>query len=176
MSFAASFVLGGFVFSFIEYAHHRYGGHSGAMGSRIRASHKAHHRDPMEGGVTYPTKLRQRIPLVALGSAIVGLIALPAGVIHSACVTGGAIAAYAYSEWFHHRMHHRAPRNRFERWMWRYHYVHHFRDPRTNYGFTSPLWDFVLGTARVERSVRVPASRIPEWNEAIPGFEPYEPR
>jgi len=122
----------------------------------------AHHADPSEGGVGLWAKYRQRAPVVGLGLFVVGGPAFPVfGWVGGLAYLGGLFAGYLWSEAFHHAIHHRAPRNRWEAWMWRYHYVHHWKDPTSNYGFTSPLWDAVFRTYRSVSEVRVPDTQLP---------------
>ncbi|MCA9562914.1 MAG: sterol desaturase family protein [Myxococcales bacterium] len=157
MSAVLWFGLGVLGYTFIEYGHHRWGGHEKLMGQRILDSHRYHHRDPKEGGVSYPTKLAQRAPLVIGVAGTLGAIFMLAlGFRAGGLITAGLVSGYGYSEWFHHRMHHRPPKGVVARWMWKHHYVHHFVDPSVNYGFTSPLWDYVFFTRRDVDSVPVP--------------------
>lgn len=166
----AGLVLGLFGYSFIEYAHHRWGGHT-RWSPRLRRSHQAHHQDPREGGVRLVEKYRQRAPLVLLVGVLLGMpiaLLLPSALALSTFV--GLLTGYAYSEWFHHRMHHARPRSAVARWLWRYHYVHHFVDPTVNHGFTSPLWDLILRTYRPMDHVAIPRKLAPPWTEDVPGF------
>jgi dihydroceramide fatty acyl 2-hydroxylase len=164
---AADVLAGVLGMSFIEYAHHRWGGHATWMGRRVLESHGAHHRDPREGGVTYAQKLRQRLPLVVgVTSVLVAALWPAAGGAHAGRIALGLLGGYAYTEWYHHRMHHRAARGRFGRWMRRHHYVHHFVDARVNFGFTTPLWDWLLGTARDARAQ--PAEPVARRAKAAP--------
>ena len=172
----ALLALGVLGYSYVEYAHHVYGGHHKKMGEELYRSHQNHHLDPMEGGVSFPEKLRQRAPLVGKAAAA---MAAGLGPLMGARRTGwfmaGMLGVYVYSEWFHHTMHHRGPQNAFEDFMWRYHYIHHFRDSKKNIGFTSPLWDFVMGTADTESPVAVPKSKIPKnWPRDVAGIEVRE--
>lgn len=166
-----AFGVGAVGFSLIEYLHHRYGGHVKGWGKALYISHQRHHGDPPEGGVTYREKLRQRFPLVLKASAGISATLFPVlGRSTTTWMMAGLLGGYAYSEWFHHTMHHRAPRNEVERWMWRYHYIHHFENSKVNFGFTSPFWDYVFGTAAMKSDVTVPANKIPDWPADIPGF------
>ncbi len=147
------------VATLLEYVHHRWGGHARALGERVRTSHQLHHGDPLEGGVGYGEKLRQRAPLIAGASAV--LLAGAAAIFgprHAAVVILGVLAGYAYIEGYHHRMHHRPPTTAFGRWMRRHHHLHHFVDSRANYGFSSPLWDVVFRTRRDGRGL--PSGRV----------------
>ncbi|MEZ4448663.1 MAG: sterol desaturase family protein [Nannocystaceae bacterium] len=168
----ASLILGAFAFTLIEYVHHWHGGHLGLFGARVRRSHQAHHRDPLEGGVRLATKYRQRAPLVlGVAAGIGGALALIVGPAAAALISAGMIGGYLHSERFHHAIHHRAPRGAWERFMWRYHYIHHFREGAANIGFTSPLWDLVFRTARWDRSVVVPERAVSPFAAEVPGVE-----
>ncbi|MEM7151931.1 MAG: sterol desaturase family protein [Myxococcota bacterium] len=168
---AGWWALGVLGFTFIEYVHHRHGGHLRKMGPRVLSSHRDHHADPLDGGATYVDKLRYRAPLV-LGVLVV--LAVPAlallGAWAGSWLSAGLLSGYLYSEWFHNRMHHVPPRGPWARFMARYHYVHHFVDPSVNYGFTSPLWDFVFGTAKLEAKVSVPRTMAPRGMTERDGF------
>jgi sterol desaturase/sphingolipid hydroxylase (fatty acid hydroxylase superfamily) len=167
----ASGGLGVLAFSLVEYLHHRIGGHRKRLGS-LYVSHQRHHGDPTEGGVTYGEKVRQRAPLVigVLGVIGAGTIAF-VGIARGAPFLGGMLAGYLFSEWYHHRMHHRPPTTRVGAWLRRYHYVHHFVDTRANFGFTTPLWDYVFGTARVMDRVTVSARKAAGGVVDTPGVE-----
>ncbi len=170
MSWLGASILGLLCFSFLEYVHHRHAGHLRWFGRRLFDAHMAHHRDPREGGVSFPEKMRQRAPLVVVLSVALFLLAWPwGGVAHAVVFTKAAVLGYVYSEWFHHTMHHRAPRTRFERWMWLHHYAHHFADANANYGFTSPLWDYVFGTRNNITRVVVPDAQLPGPSELFTG-------
>ena len=159
MLYFAAGVLG---FTFIEYVHHRHGGHLRWMGEKVVSSHRAHHIDPLDGGATYLDKLRYRAPLVCGVCLVLGVpLVLALGGRDGGLVSAGLLAGYAYSEWFHNRMHQRAPRSRVGRWMWRFHYVHHYIDTDVNFGFSTPLWDYVFRTARTYDEVPVPHVMAP---------------
>ena len=166
------FGVGVLAYGFIEYAHHRWGGHTRWLVA-LRASHLAHHRDPQEGGVTFREKIAERAPLVGkvlAGFAVVCLVLFSVPV--AGAILAGMLGGYLHSEWFHHRMHHRWPGNAVGRFLWRHHYVHHFVDGTVNYGFTSPIWDLLLGTYRHVNEVQVPTRLVPPMTEAVDGIEP----
>jgi sterol desaturase/sphingolipid hydroxylase (fatty acid hydroxylase superfamily) len=164
--------LGGAVsLSLIEYLHHRVGGHTVHLGERLKEAHQAHHRDPQEGGVALRTKYRQRLPLVTVVGAVVAATSWLVfnGPIAMA-VLAGSMLGYLYSEGYHHHMHHRAPRTLIGAWLRRYHYVHHFVNPKVNYGFTSPVWDVVFGTYKAADIVTLPSDRVPADLDPGMGF------
>lgn len=164
--------IGILAFTLLEYVHHRHGGHLRRMGEQVLASHRNHHVDPLDGGADFAAKLRYRAPLVgavlgSLGALLVALL----GVRSGGLVSAGMLTGYVYSEWFHNRMHQRAPRSRVGRWMWRFHYVHHFVDKNVNFGFSTPLWDYVFGTARTYDEVPVPHVMAPRDMVEGQGFK-----
>ena len=163
--------LGAVGLSLIEYLHHRVGGHPSHLGQRLKESHLAHHRDPREGGVALATKYRQRLPLAAkvvAGIATTTFLAFDGPI--ALAVSTGAVLGYLYSEAYHHHMHHRPPRTRIGAWLRRYHYVHHFVNPRVNFGFTSPIWDVVFGTYQAAQTVTIPHDRVPDDLDPGMGF------
>jgi sterol desaturase/sphingolipid hydroxylase (fatty acid hydroxylase superfamily) len=118
--------------------------------------------DPLDGGANFAQKLRYRAPLVAcvllaLGAPLIALL----GPRNGRLVSAGLLAGYTYSEWLHNLMHQRAPRSRIDRRMWRFHHVHHFVDSDVNFGFSTPLWDYVFGTACTYDEFAVPRVMAP---------------
>lgn len=127
-----------------------YGLHRVLMHSRNRRLwellHQEHHQmRQMEDGAH--RLLHPAIPITLFvllswgGSAPAGLVA---GVL-------GFWAGYLAYELIHWTHHHptlalRLTRYRYFETRLRFHYDHHFRHPRANYGFTSALWDRVFGT------------------------------
>jgi sterol desaturase/sphingolipid hydroxylase (fatty acid hydroxylase superfamily) len=166
------FGCGLLVFSLIEYVHHRWGGHTKVLGAMLFNGHQDHHVDPHEAGKSYRDKLLHRLPLVlVLSCCLAVFFSVFLGGYRGWVVLGGIIVGYLYSEWFHHRMHHKLPSNSVERWLWRVHYIHHFSTTKKNYGFTSPIWDIIFGTYQHPSSnVPVPNSKVPRGLEFEKGF------
>lgn len=135
---AGGAVLGGlFLFSFIEYAAHRWLFH-GPIGA-FRAGHGRHHRNPM-GHDALPFFLP---PLFMGALAAAFALLLPLGY---AWLLAGAVAlgyaVYGSSHVLLHVHRFRQP------WLWRwqrFHDIHHDH-PRFNFGVTTGLWDVLLGT------------------------------
>src|SRR5690606_35087736 len=84
-------------------------------------------------------------------------------------LTAGLAAGYVAVNLYHAEMHHRAPRGRYEEWMWRFHWHHHAADARVNFGLTNPLLDFALGTAVAPDAVELHAKLAPAWLRAAGG-------
>ena len=131
-------------FSFIEYVFHRWIFHGPE--SMYRRGHDAHHQDP-HGYDALPFFLPSAI---LLGLTLMFAIVMPAS---HACLLGGSIAfgyvAYGLSHFAIHATRFRLP------WMrqWAAHHHVHHHNPHGNFGVTTPLWDYVLGT-RYQRKSR----------------------
>lgn len=136
-------VVGLFVFSFIEYAFHRWLFHGSI--ALFERGHTLHHQRPL-GYDSLPFFFS---PVVVLLLAALLAALMPVG---AALYLAGAIAlGYALYGYAHFIVH----RYRFHNAAWRawvrIHNIHHAH-PDKNYGVTTPLWDFVLGTWYVSKS------------------------
>jgi len=68
-------------------------------------------------------------------------------------IFAGTIMGYLGYDWMHYYTHHAKPKNRFGRFMRRFHFEHHFGTAYSQYGLSSPLWDLVLGTFWTTRAL-----------------------
>jgi sterol desaturase/sphingolipid hydroxylase (fatty acid hydroxylase superfamily) len=64
-----------------------------------------------------------------------------------ATVIAGVIAGYMAYEAIHLRIHSPAAGGALLRTLRKHHYYHHFANDQVCYGVTSPLWDWVFGSA-----------------------------
>lgn len=126
------FGVGLFVWSFLEYAVHRWLFHG-----LLWRVHRAHHKKPVRlNTVNVPLSFSAPVSLL-LGAASWATGVLPAFL--------GLLLGYVLFEVFHFFIH-------ATRWTWlrnarRHHSRHHSVDDATGYGVTSPVWDVILGTA-----------------------------
>lgn len=132
-----AFVGGLLLFSLIEYCFHRWLFHGPEQA--MQRGHQQHHVDP-HGIGTLPFFLPPvfLLVLVALSSKL-----LPIGyaLVAVGGIAGGYFAYGQCHDWIHRtRFAHPLAR----RWA-ASHHVHHFH-PDRNFGVTTPLWDWVLGT------------------------------
>ena len=65
-------------------------------------------------------------------------------------------AGYAFYEYEHAMCHLRPPRTRYQRWVRKHHFQHHFGAPMRNQGVSIGVWDRVFGTNDDPDKVRVP--------------------
>lgn len=152
--FAAAHVL--------ESAWHRWTAH-GKRPDPTRTSHLEHHRKAAEP-VDVASEIRENAArfaktLLGLNLVLAPLLGLRRAVPLSIGLTAGLVAV----NYYHARMHRRAPRGRYEEWMWRFHWHHHAADARVNFGLTNPLLDFALGTAVVPPEVELHPKLVPAW-------------
>ncbi|MBI5608749.1 MAG: sterol desaturase family protein [Deltaproteobacteria bacterium] len=156
----AAAVLGMATWTLAEYGLHRFLGHDRrTWPNPFAAEHTRHHS---EGNYFAPARVK-----VAVGLAVVTMLTAAAsllvgttlGAIYSASFT----VMYAAYEVQHRRMHTHAGRGRWFRLLRRHHFHHHFANPKSNHGVTSPLWDVLFGTYEPAPRVRVPRQLAMAW-------------
>jgi len=153
---APLFALSGLVsWGLFEYAIHRFVLHAPRplFGRRlsIAAEHVEHHRNPQA-----LEPLRNPIKTILPVALLYGMLAwaITGSWRDTAYLLGGFTAGYLYYEWFHAAAHHGAPRLKPLREARKYHLHHHYADPTTRYGVTSPVFDLLFGTLGVRHVSR----------------------
>lgn len=154
---AASGVL---AWSLIEYLLHRLLGHD--LRTRPNFFATEHTRHHAEGDYFAPAWKK------ALGACaaipLIGALATSVAGETNGFVFGlSFVATYATYEIVHRRAHTHAGFGPYGRYLRRHHFHHHFSDPQTNHGVTSPLWDVVFGTWRRPATIRVPRKLAMRW-------------
>lgn len=146
----------------VESAWHRWTAH-GKRPDPTRTQHLEHHRLASEPVAVW-TEIRDNAG--RFGKTLLGLNLVLApflGLSRTVPLSVGLAAGLVSVNYYHARMHRRAPRGRYENWMWRFHWHHHAADARVNFGLTNPLLDFVLGTAVVPAEVELHPKLTPAW-------------
>jgi len=147
----------------VEYVIHRWLGHDRRFTRRsaFGAEHVAHHADGNHFAPTWKKLVFLLLVLAVVGAPAL-LLAGPGGLAFA----GSFVGAWLVYEVIHRRMHTSAGIGPYARWIRRHHFLHHFHDPRRNFGVSSPLWDVILGTrlppARAGR-VTVPRRQAMPW-------------
>src|SRR3954462_1497317 len=142
---AALVVCGLVIWSFVEYAMHRFVFHyepRSGWGRKMHfMAHGVHHDYPSDA-----TRLVMP-PLISIPLAIVfySLFALLFGQVAPA-VFAGLLIGYLFYDMLHYATHHRPMKRGLWLFLKRYHLRHHFHDDHTGYGVSSPLWDYVFRT------------------------------
>lgn len=154
-------LLGWLFFSFVEYGMHRFAFHERPAQNWGSRQHLIHHaqRDLVMDKFWLTWSLTIIISVFILRPAVAALTSPGIGWAF-ALGAGGGFFLYEY---LHTVTHWRAPRTAYGRFIRRHHFHHHFGAAMTNHGFTTPLWDLLLGTfQRVDRVV-IPRRMAPRW-------------
>jgi len=144
----ATFLAGFLLWTLLEYVLHRFWFHRAPaddFDSKLRAFmvHGYHHEFPND-------RMRLVAPLI-LSAPLALIIAtgyvLLAGRYYGAVLFAGTLLGYLTYDWVHYYTHHFRPTTRLGKFLRRYHMEHHYKDSDSHFGISSPLWDWVFGTA-----------------------------
>lgn len=150
---------GAFTWTFLEYVIHRWLGHDRRFrGNPFGVEHVRHHA---EGNYFAPTI--KKLGLAVVVAVGVGVPAWFVGGVTAVVGLGGLLTCYGCYEVLHRREHTHPGLGGYGRWARRHHFHHHFVDPRTNHGVTTPLWDLLFGTYRVPEVIPVPPRLCMAW-------------
>jgi sterol desaturase/sphingolipid hydroxylase (fatty acid hydroxylase superfamily) len=146
--------------SLFEYSLHRFVFHwapKSEWGRRfVFIMHGNHHEDPQDptrlvmppaGGILIAT------PLFFLFRAVLGIEL-------GEWFFAAFIVGYLCYDYTHFSVHFFRPRTGLGRWIKRYHMHHHFSTPDARWGVSSPLWDYVFGTAGQNSPAREVSNNI----------------
>ncbi len=155
-------VLGVLSWSLFEYLAHRFVFHVRPWGPRthqvIYVTHGVHH--------VYPDDKKDvATPFVTIfiGAGLWWAMPHIVGPMAARPFFAGFTLGYLLYESVHHLLHHTHPTNPVGRALVRYHMRHHFQDPDSRFGVSTPLWDVVFGTMG-----SVPAERRSAQSPAAP--------
>jgi sterol desaturase/sphingolipid hydroxylase (fatty acid hydroxylase superfamily) len=143
----AALAFGGIIFwTLMEYWLHRVLFHwdpKGPIGKKfIWYLHGVHHDWPNDKlRLVFPPTVS--LPLAALFWAF---FTATVGDVHRWPTMVGLMIGYLTYDMTHYWVHHFAPKSRFGKFLRRYHLEHHFKNPYSGYGVSSPLWDYAFGT------------------------------
>jgi sterol desaturase/sphingolipid hydroxylase (fatty acid hydroxylase superfamily) len=160
-AFAAAFLAGAFVWTFVEYALHRFAFHfpaKGPIGRRfVYVVHGLHHEDPQD-----PTRLvMPPLPGLIYGALFYLSFRAALGATFVDAFFAGFLVGYLAYDYIHFYVHHFVPANPVGKFLKRYHMLHHYSNYEAKWGVSNPLWDHVFGTVEARRpgsSGRVQAS------------------
>ncbi|MBC6991216.1 sterol desaturase family protein [Hymenobacter sp. BT491] len=139
------FLVGWFLFTFVEYLVHRYVYHIPAT-SPGRAKfqytmHGVHHEYPKD-------KTRLAMPpiiTVFVASLLFFIFRFTFGNA-SFGILAGFVFGYALYLFVHYAIHVYAPPKNFLKVWWHHHAQHHYRQDEIAFGVSSTLWDHIIGT------------------------------
>jgi dihydroceramide fatty acyl 2-hydroxylase len=144
-------LLGLFLWTFAEYTLHRFLFHYKPQTPRQERIfflfHGVHHAQPQ-----VKTRLVMPFPVsIPMALLLFGLAYLVVAVVLQAPqwvapLMSGFLLGYLTYDLTHYATHHLPMRSGFAKYLKRYHMQHHFKDPNTRFGVSSPIWDFVFRT------------------------------
>jgi len=156
LELTAAFVVGVVFWTFIEYFLHRFVFHIPQTNKVFKAiyfySHGIHHDAPRDA-------TRLVMPPGASIPLAVGFFFLFRWLSPSYYLPflAGFIAGYVIYDFLHFAVHFFQFKNSYFKWIKRNHMMHHYRAPTKNYGFTSPVWDYLglsfYGATAEERGI-----------------------
>jgi sterol desaturase/sphingolipid hydroxylase (fatty acid hydroxylase superfamily) len=145
------FLLGLFLWTFAEYTLHRFLFHyrpkTPSQERVFFLFHGIHHAQPQ-----VKTRLVMPFPVsIPMAGMLFGLVYLVVAVMLRAPqwvppLMSGFLIGYLAYDLTHYATHHFAMRSGAAKYLKRYHMQHHYKDPNTRFGVSSPLWDLVFGT------------------------------
>jgi sterol desaturase/sphingolipid hydroxylase (fatty acid hydroxylase superfamily) len=148
----AAFGIGLFGWTLAEYTLHRFLFHYQAKTPKTERIfflfHGVHHAQPQD-----KTRLVMPFPVtIPMALVFYGLFTLVLGVLLKAAqwvnpMAAGFMVGYLIYDLTHYATHHFRMRHGYARYIKRYHMAHHYKSPDTRFGVSSPLWDWVFGTA-----------------------------
>ncbi len=154
------FLTGIFVWTFTEYAIHRFVFHyepKSNFGQYIHhISHGIHHDYPRDSRrLVMPPVIS--IPLALFFYWLFSLIIDP---VHLAPFYSGFVFGYICYDMIHYATHHFPMKGPIGLYLKHHHSRHHYQNEKLGFGVSSPLWDFVFGTnhPRVEKPKRKPVT------------------
>lgn len=151
---AGLFVIGFFVFTWVEYQVHRHIFHLSPTTPRRAkfqyTAHGVHHEYPKD-------KERLAMPPVLSISIATGLLfffRLIMGDLVFAFLPG-FLVGYAFYLCVHYMVHAYSPPKNFLKAWWINHAVHHYKDGKMVFGVTSPMWDYIYGTMMHDKKATI---------------------
>jgi dihydroceramide fatty acyl 2-hydroxylase len=145
------FLLGLLLWTFAEYTLHRFLFHYQArtpFQERVFfLFHGVHHAQPQ-----VKTRLVMPLPVsIPMSALLYGLIHLIVAVLLQAPmwvgpIMSGFLIGYLAYDLTHYATHHWAMRSGLGKFLKRHHMQHHYKDPKSRFGVSSPIWDFVFRT------------------------------
>ncbi|KAG7468490.1 hypothetical protein MATL_G00143320 [Megalops atlanticus] len=144
------FLLGMFMWTFIEYCIHRFlfhmrpPAHNYYLITLHFLLHGQHHKSPFDGSrLVFPPGLAS--PVIG-GFYLLFDQLFPVGVSHSLFV--GGLCGYVLYDMIHYYVHYGSPQQgSYMQRLKAYHIKHHFEHQRAGFGITTTLWDYPFNTA-----------------------------
>lgn len=139
------YIFGVVFWTFFEYMMHRFVFHHHSddpkMQKVIYTAHGVHHEYPRDKDRLFMPPAPSLIIATILFSIFFFVFKYNAFMFFPGFLTG-----YLIYGSMHYAIHAMAPPFKFMKTWWRYHHLHHYKDPNKGFGVSSPLWDHVFAT------------------------------
>jgi sterol desaturase/sphingolipid hydroxylase (fatty acid hydroxylase superfamily) len=148
-------MAGLFLWTFSEYTLHRFLFHhkpTTPFQERIFfLFHGIHHAQPqVKTRLVMPFPVSIPLAAIFFGSFYLVLAVMLKSPEWVAPLLAGFLAGYLVYDLTHYATHHFPMRKGYAKYLKRYHMQHHYKDPETRFGVSSPIWDWVFRTQGVE--------------------------
>jgi sterol desaturase/sphingolipid hydroxylase (fatty acid hydroxylase superfamily) len=162
LAVAAAFAFGFALWILAEYLLHRFAMHELNGKGIMSREHLEHH--VAAGWAFHYTHLLSWAGMLLVGFLVWKPLAtwLVGPAVGLSVAIGWAVGYFFY-ELQHAACHLRAPTSRYQHWVRKHHFHHHFGHPRANHGVTLGIWDRAFGTLEVPDQVRVPRRMAQPW-------------
>ena len=157
----AGLVAGPLVWSFMEYALHRFAFHEMKGKNYGSREHLRHHGSEDTVLESWYLSWAGVLLVGLVGFRLVGNFLVGTGFGWGLGI--GYVLGYGFYDWIHWRAHRRPIRNEYERRVRKHHFTHHFHTPMQNQGVTTVFWDRVFGTLVEVDKVQVPRRMAMRW-------------
>jgi sterol desaturase/sphingolipid hydroxylase (fatty acid hydroxylase superfamily) len=147
----STFIIVGIIalvfWTFLEYTLHRFLFHFPAKSDWAKylvfLFHGLHHDDPND-----PTRLVfPPFPAILIVAFLYTAFSLIIPFVYLQAFMGFFLVGYLCYDYIHYATHHFPMTSKVGRYLKKYHLQHHFKKEDARYGVSSPLWDYVFGTA-----------------------------
>lgn len=147
----AGFMIGLFLWTFAEYTLHRFLFHHKPTSPRQERIfflfHGIHHAQPQVKTrlvMPLPVSIPMAIIFYALFHFVIGVILHAPDWVYP--LMSGFLFGYLLYDLTHYATHHLPMRSGYAKLVKRHHMAHHYVDPNTRFGVSSPAWDWVFQT------------------------------
>lgn len=142
---APLWIIGVLMWTLLEYTMHRFVFHwnpTSETGKKVVfLLHGVHHDYPRDA-TRLVMPLLVSVPLAFLFYFLFQLVFAP----YNTALFAGLVSGYLAYDFLHFAFHHFTMRGRLASYLKLCHLKHHYNDPDSGYGVSSPLWDFVFRT------------------------------
>jgi sterol desaturase/sphingolipid hydroxylase (fatty acid hydroxylase superfamily) len=149
------FLIGVFLWTLAEYCLHRFLFHHKPASPRQERLfflfHGVHHAQPQVKTrlvMAFPVSIPMAVLFFGIFYLVLAILLKAPGWL--APLFSGYLAGYLAYDLTHYAQHHFPMRSGYAKYIKRYHMQHHYKDPSTRFGVSSPLWDWVFHTSGVD--------------------------